>query len=1098
MKLTDNAIKVLEKRYLLKNEAGEIVETPLEMFQRVARRISDAAEESKRQPLYYTFLGMLGGLDFLPNSPTLMNAGKERGMLSACFVLPVEDSMESIFDAVRNTAIIHKDGGGTGFDFSRLRPKGDVVHSTSGVSSGPVSFMEVFNASTEVIKQGGKRRGANLGVLRIDHPDILEFIAAKRDTGRLTNFNVSVGITDQFMEALLGDRDFALISPRTGGTARAYKASYLWDEIVASAHATGEPGILFLDTMNRANPTPQLGNYATSNPCGEVPLLHYEACNLGSINLANFVMHDPVSPSEVNWNKLRAVTEYAVEFLDLVIDANVYPLPEIAAMARGNRKIGLGVMGWADMLIALGIPYDSEEALSLAEHVMEFIEVAGHAKSRQLAHDRGAYPNQTLSLEGQVISRRNATVTTIAPTGTISMIASCSSGIEPLFAVSYEKHVLDGATLPYAHPAFVGIAEARGFYSSDLMARIAERGSVRGMDEVPEDVQRIFATALDIAPEWHVKMQAAFQRHVDNAVSKCVAEGTLTLSEHGIVPIEALSSTRGTDVTTPLKTVMAGESKPVETSYFYSGGERDTLKIITKEHTSLQGTPNHRIRVEVDGNIVWKRLDEICLHDNVVIRYGQRLFPTVNKVTCDMARLLGHLVADDSLLTNTITTTHTIEEVTADRAKMLAIPEITHAAVTGIRNTRNSERPVKITRDPRNRNIAISRNGRGIVRYLESLGLKRGARNKCVPDVVMQSSFEVQREFLRGLFTDCGIAQRKTANLAFSTASALLARQVRFMLLNLGIYTTHTINHKSGWDYHRLYFPVHEAFKFADIVGFIETERNLQFDSFRKNEDEHAVIGSYHRLGSLFTKRNGYYVEAVVDIEKGSAEVFDVSVPDGNAFITEGIVSHNTINFPASATVEDVDRAFRLAWKKGCKGLTVYRYGSRDAQVLTVGGAKAPEAAAKRATRTRPEVTHGCTSKVATGCGNLYITLNRDEAGPCEVFATMGKAGGCAASQLEAIGRLVSLALRFGVNPKDITKNLCGIRCPYPAFCGAGQTLSCADAIGRIVEVEVVSAAEPTGEVARRASGACPDCGETLVASGGCATCTACGYSRCG
>lgn len=740
--LSKNAITVLEKRYLRKDEKGNTVETPDLMFRRVADAVAKAETKygkSKKDATAVAdeFYGMMSDLDFLPNSPTLMNAGRPLGQLSACFVLPIDDSMESIFEAVKDTALIHKSGGGTGFAFSRLRPANDVVQSTNGVSSGPISFMEVFNSATEAIKQGGTRRGANMGCLRVDHPDVVDFITCKKENTKLTNFNISVLLTDKFMQALESGTEYDLMSPRTREPIRKMDARKVFDLIVNMAWKNGEPGIIFIDRINRDNPTPQIGEIESTNPCGEQPLLPHESCNLGSINLSNMVMVDD-GHLEVNYDKLRKTVRLAVRFLDDVIDVNVYPLPAISEMTRGNRKIGLGVMGFADMLIQLGLPYNSEQAIHTAEQVMSFISQEGKKMSVELAEERGVFPN----FEGSVFDRpdgmrvRNATVTTIAPTGTLSIIANCSSGVEPLFAISYIRRVLDGTEMVEVNPNFEKVARERDFYNENLMKELANKGSVRGVEGVPADLQRTFVTAMDIAPNWHVRMQAAFQRFTDNAVSK-------------------------------------------------------------------------------------------------------------------------------------------------------------------------------------------------------------------------------------------------------------------------------------------------------------------------------------------------------------------------------------TVNFPNTATTDDVREVYQLAYKEGCKGVTIYRDGSRDEQVLSFGstGKDQPkEAAISRAPRPRPTRTFGSTARISTGCGHLYVTINEDEHGLCEVFTAMGKAGGCAASQLEGTGRLISLALRAGVDAKSIVKHLRGIRCPTPSWDSAGPVLSCGDAIGIAIEDYLKAKDNDTSsDGVRKLSdkldtlmGACPDCGGAIEHESGCVVCRLCGFSKCG
>jgi ribonucleoside-diphosphate reductase alpha chain len=743
--LSPNSLKVLQKRYLRKDDEGNAVEEPSDMFIRVAENVATAEEafggdQAQVDKTAQDFYDLMTSLEFLPNSPTLMNAGRELQQLSACFVLPVGDSMESIFGAVRDTALIHKSGGGTGFSFSRLRPGGDQVRSTQGVSSGPVSFMRVFNQATEAVKQGGTRRGANMGVLRIDHPDIMDFIRCKED-GDFANFNISVALTEKFMEAVDAGTPYDLRNPRTGEIAGELDAREVYDLIVQMAWATGDPGIIFIDRMNRDNPTPALGEIESTNPCGEQPLLPYEACNLGSVNLARFVtIRD--GKSDVDWDRLGDVVHRGIHFLDNVIEVNNYPIEKIGELARGNRKVGLGVMGWADMLIKLDIAYDSEEAVALAEKVMGFIHAEARAASNKLAEKRGVFPN----FEGSIFDSpdggdtRNATVTTIAPTGTLSIIANCSSGVEPLFAVSYVRTVMDNDRLIEVNPAFEEAAVKRGFYSQELMSLIAEHGSVHGIEDVPEDLQEVFVTAHDIEPEWHVRMQAAYQKFTDNAVSK-------------------------------------------------------------------------------------------------------------------------------------------------------------------------------------------------------------------------------------------------------------------------------------------------------------------------------------------------------------------------------------TVNFEREATAEDVRKVYDLAHELGVKGVTIYRDGSKEGQVLSTGKtgqneAPAPSEAApfgEIEPRPRPMVTAGRTEKIQTGCGNLYVTVNWDEKGMCEVFTQMGKSGGCAASQSEALSRMISVSLRAGVDPEAITRHLRGIRCPSPSWAEGGKVLSCADAVGIVMEhaVSFMENGVASTGVGRNddgldyLSGACPECGGAVEHESGCMVCRACGYSKC-
>lgn len=770
LKLSENCLTVLEKRYLKRNEDGVVIETAADMFTRVARTIAEGdlaygKSEAEVQKTAAEFYRLMTSLEFLPNSPTLMNAGRELGQLSACFVLPVGDSMEDIFESVKHAALIHKSGGGTGFSFSRVRPKNDVVKSTKGVSSGPISFMTVFDAATETVKQGGTRRGANMGILQVDHPDILDFITCKQQNDRLNNFNISVAMTDKFMDAVEKDTDYDLVSPRHKKPVKKLHAGRVFETIVNMAWKNGDPGIIFLDRINQYNPTPHIGMVESTNPCGEQPLLPYESCNLGSINLSKMLAPHGKA---VDYDKLRHTVRQGVHFLDNVIDVNRYPIQKISETTRSNRKIGLGVMGFADMLLEMGIPYSSDEAVELGEKIMNFITEEGRAMSVELAKERGAFPN----FKGSIYDKpgmppvRNATVTTIAPTGTLSIIAGCSSGIEPLFALTFVRKVLDGAELVEVNPVFEKMAKERGFHSDSVMKRIAEHGGCTGIDSVPEDVQRVFVTAHDITPEWHIRMQAAFQKYTDNAVSK-------------------------------------------------------------------------------------------------------------------------------------------------------------------------------------------------------------------------------------------------------------------------------------------------------------------------------------------------------------------------------------TVNFPHSATKEDVKNVYVLAHKLGCKGVTIYRDGSREEQVLHSGATEkarkaaashpvtvasaSPELAEDKKPRHRPALTHGVTQKLPTGCGNLYITINEDEEGICEVFSTMGKSGGCAASQSEAVSRMVSLALRSGISIDSIIKQVKGIRCPSPAWGEGGSILSCPDAIGRALErymKEHMNTArhqqKPKNAAHTLSSHAfsdctsgdgknhlglcpeCPDCGGLLEFGEGCAFCRGCGFSKCG
>ena len=522
LKLPLNTLEVLRRRYLLKDDDRNVVETPSELFRRVAAHVAHAERNFKSrissEHAEERFYHMMRSLEFMPNSPTLMNAGTSLAQLSACFVIPVEDSIGGIFEALKEMAIIHQTGGGTGFSFSRLRPQGDLVASTKGEASGPISFMEIFDKATGVILQGGRRRGANMGILRCDHPDVLGFVESKLEKDRFPNFNISVVATEKFMEAVVHEKSYDLVNPRTGKKTGSVRARSVFDLIVNAAWHTGDPGLIFLDEINRRNPTPMVGKIEATNPCGELPLLPYESCNLASINVGKMILGNGV-----DWEKLREQVKWGIRFLDDVIEVNKFPLPRIREITFANRKIGLGVMGFADLLIRLGIPYNSHEATDFAEQLMRFIHKESLQVSQFLAAERGVFPNYEKSIYPKKGLRvRNATVNTIAPTGTISIIAGCSSGIEPLFAISFVRNVLSGTKLFEVNPYFEEVAKAKGFYSKELIAELAHSGSLKKMKGIPGSIKRTFVTAFDVTPQQHVQIQAAFQKFTDNSVSKTI------------------------------------------------------------------------------------------------------------------------------------------------------------------------------------------------------------------------------------------------------------------------------------------------------------------------------------------------------------------------------------------------------------------------------------------------------------------------------------------------------------------------------------------------------------------------------------------------
>jgi ribonucleoside-diphosphate reductase alpha chain len=713
IRLTETARKILEARYLIKDEGGNVVETPEGMFRRVANTVAGAEKnygksDQEIKELADAFYKMMAALDFLPNSPTLMNAGTPLGQLSACFVLPVPDSIEGIFDALKNTAIIHKSGGGTGFSFSRIRPKNDIVKSTMGVASGPVSFMKIFDAATDQIKQGGRRRGANMGILRVDHPDIEEFISCKADMKTLQNFNISVGATDEFIKALKSDSTYKLINPRNDQVTAEVSAKKIFQEICQQAWATGDPGMVFLDRINQYNPTPQLGEIESTNPCGEQPLLPYESCNLGSINLSHFIKDYPEAP-KIDWERLAETVRLATRFLDDVIDANAFPLKEIEQMTKLNRKIGLGVMGWADMLIMLGIPYDSEEGLYVASQVAEFVNYESKLESVELAKERGRFPafkgsvydaeEARLPFSGRTFGKelnlnrphldwqalkenikkygiRNADTITIAPTGTISMIAGASSGIEPLFAIAYVKKVSVGE-FPDVNPLFQEVAKRLGFYSDELMMKISKVGRLEGVNEVPDEVKKLFKTALEIDVHYHVAMQAAWQAFVDNAVSK-----TINMRNSATVDDVAKAYLEAYDLGCKGITIYRDGSRSVQV--LYAGSSSEQKKETVKETGGI--LPEARPAV-LSGMTIKMKTDSGNLYVTINEKDGRmfEVFTTLGKSGAAIAAFteaIGRLIslslrigADPNAIIKELVGIRGGEPVWQEGEKILSVPD---------------------------------------------------------------------------------------------------------------------------------------------------------------------------------------------------------------------------------------------------------------------------------------------------------------------------------------------------------------------------------------------------------------------------------------
>ncbi len=1254
IRLSENSLAVLKRRYLRKGPDGQPVETVEQMFRRVAGHVA-AVEEAwggDVRQAEAAFYDLITAFRFMPNSPTFTGAGTRLAQLAACFVLPVADDMgrdaDGIFQTLRNAALIQQTGGGTGFSFSRLRPSGATVHSSGGRATGPVGFMRVFDVASGIVSQGGARRGANMAVLRVDHPDILEFIRCKGSEHTITNFNLSVGVTDDFMRAVEENGTVELVNPQDGEIWKTVRARELFDEIVAGAHRNGEPGMLFLDTANRENPCPHLGEYEASNPCGEQFLLPYENCCLGSVNLAQHVGPGNNGRPGVAWEKLRETVRVAVRFLDDVIDANGYvpAVPKLEEAAHRTRRIGLGIMGLGDLMYHLGVRYGSEEAQELAAQVMEFVRYHAMRASVALARERGPFPAIEGSLydpddfhwtpprpvvpytrleqwhrpppdwEGLVDDMRrcgirNAAQTTVAPTGTIATVSGCEAyGCEPVFALSYVRHVNDNGRdmeLRYISPIFLRALKKAGL-DRDAQERILQKvvltGSCRNVEELPPHIRDTFVVASDITVEEHVRMQAALQAFVDASISKCVTGDTLLFTERGILPIGDLYQNEPPDtfrtLNAPLR--VADWGAPMAAQEFYFGGEQETICLMTDLGLRLEATPNHRVRVlEARGNIVWRRMDELRDGDYLVVPYdypealGRRyefsqvygttyqaaertvakVFSWPYKITRDLARLLGYLTADGYIGQNWVQLSQSDDQVVEDARKIFR---------------RCFDAEAKHTMDERREHLNVLQvNGRDLVRFFRDyLGMEGLAPEKHIPRCVTASGPWIARDYVRGLTLD-GYVSPQGHVAPLTTMSERLARETQALLLALGVparISQKEVNYEykdereCNTSYVLTVLPEFRE-RFLEIIGFAEERKNeaawnrlppprqrrgnqvpgvidlcvalikakLPHVRSRRAEDylrstlsdlcqpdkqtlatdricyildlcaDCADTDEYRQLARV-TERKVVYTP-VTSLSRGRAAVYDLHVPETNSFISNGLVSHNTINCPADATSDDVARAFKLAWELGCKGLTVYVTGSREKVVLEteatrkarqseqqqVQGATMPKAVR----RPRPHVLKGVTYRKGTPLGTAYVTVNAnggDE--PFEVFLTVGKAGSDTAAVAEAIGRLISLVLRlpspFSATRrlKQVVQQLKGIGGGRPLGFGRDRVRSLPDGVAQVL-AEHLGLVEPSDEEGGSeqlplfpAGDLCPECGHAaLVKEEGCSRCYSCGYSEC-
>jgi ribonucleoside-diphosphate reductase alpha chain len=965
LKFGPNAATVLS-RYLQKDEDGNPTETPSQLFRRVSgavasieKKYDKSVDVKEYDDLFYY---MMANLEFLPNSPTLFNAGTQIGQCSACFVLPIEDNMTSIFTSLQHMAMVQKSGGGTGFSFSRLRPTGATVGTTGGVASGPISFMKVYDTATEIIKQGGRRRGANMAILRCDHSDIMEFISCKSDKQSFRNFNISIALTKPFLDALKNMGEIDLVDPHTGETTQSISARVIFDAIVHNAWSTGDPGVVFIDRINDEHPLKGDLIEAT-NPCGEQPLLPYESCVLGSINLSRMV-----KDGEINWSRLEEVVRLGVRFLDNIIDLNVYPVKEIELVTKTNRKIGLGIMGFAEMLIKLGISYDSVKGLEKAEEVMSFIRQKAERASNELAKIRGNFENFAL-LKKRNKWKRNASLITIAPTGSISLIAQTSSGIEPLFAIAHSRMLAEGIHLSEVSPLFEKVAVERGFWSDEIEHEVAKTGSVQHIDEVPDDVKQIFKAAQEIDPEWHLRMQAAFQKHTDNAVSKCIHEDTLMLTNQGLVSVKDCGYAKGDNTfALPVSNlqVYTGNGKGTERVVsHYSAGRLSATRIRLENGASLIGaTKTHKI-MTIDG---WKNLGDISRNDLVVVKHRFEPMHTsggksisVNyelrtnakeiqlhdTMSEKLALWLGMIAADGSLVESTGAVSFHEKNPEIGRLYNSLTEELF------------DEKPKEQT-DSRTGVVSHIIHSRVFVRYTKSL-IGNLARNKHVPKQILQGSAAEKLAFVNGLTLD-GYLKGKWGLVVYEGLSRSLAYETAEVLRSFGLpYIYQGVKEIKG---HGKAYSVYASNDLQNLIQPIE-EHKRGVVSFKKflvqiNPEEVRSLKLpvshpfYSNLRWLKQSKRKYCwntvaeklglriissVEKVVQVENvGKVPLYDIEVDKAHTYLVNGIISHNTVNLPNSATTEDVEKIFLLADQLGLKGTTVFRDGCLGGvQVLYAG-----------------------------------------------------------------------------------------------------------------------------------------------------------------